>query len=157
VGKAPSNENIHIGDIFKHTSRDECGSSCGFCQVVGKRGKTLVELRPIRGERFVDESCNLGLGQVKVRPLPGQFFEGDVFTVRALDPSDIDGRNWLAGRGEYSWMCCSEVREGEMGRFSGYDGFYALDEMKKESGKWFYEVPGPYEIKTIPRLGPVNF
>ena len=68
--KWPTNENIHIGDIFKHSSYDECGSGCSFYQVVGLRGKTLVELRGIRGESYVDESCQLGYGQVKVRPLP---------------------------------------------------------------------------------------
>ena len=47
--KRPTNENIHIGNIFKHSSYDECGSGCSFYQVVGLRGKTLVELRGIRG------------------------------------------------------------------------------------------------------------
>lgn len=30
----------------------------------------------------------------------------------------------------------------------GFDG---------EPGQWFYEIPGPYELKTIPRLEPVKF
>ena len=82
--KRPTNENIHIGNIFKHSSYDECGSGCSFYQVVGLRGKTLVELRGIRGESYVDESCQLGYGQVKVRPLPGQFWSGFVAMTRTM-------------------------------------------------------------------------
>lgn len=131
--KWPTNENIHIGGIFKETFRDECGSSCAFYQVVGKRAKTLVELRPIREEDFVDETCNLGLGQVLVRPLPGQFFEdAEIITVGVCMPSAIDGRNWLNGRGEDSWRCFSEMRDGEIASLSGYDGFYAINKLKKE-------------------------
>jgi len=133
MSQRPHNDNIHIGDIFEHSSSDECGSSCGFYQVVGLRGKTLVELRCIRDEPFVDESCNLGLGQVRLRPLPGVWGKNSQpFTVCVMKPSDIDGRNWLRGRGEEWRMAYSEVREGETGRLSGYDGFYVLDEMKKE-------------------------
>lgn len=133
--KRPTNEGIHIGDIFKHTSQDECGSSCTFYQVVGKRGKTLVELRFIRGECFVDKDCDLGLGEVRVRPLPGQFLEKHgTFTVRACEP-DEDGRNWLRERGETSRVFGTyyiQVHAGEMGSLSGYDGFYAIDELKKK-------------------------
>ena len=131
--KWPTNENIQIGDIFNETFRDECGSSCAFYQVVGKRAKTLVELRPIRGERFVDEDCNLGLGQVWVRPLPGQFCEdAEIMTVGVCVPSEIDGRNWLHGRGEDGWRSFSEMRDGETAHISGYAGFHAIDELKKE-------------------------
>lgn len=131
--KRPTNENIHSGDIFKETFRDECGSGCAFYQVVGKRAQTLVELRSIRRERFVDENDNLSLGQVRVRPLPGQFFEdAEIMTVGVCMPSNIDGRNWLHGRGEDSWRCFSEMRDGETARISGYAGFYAIDELKKE-------------------------
>lgn len=131
--KWPTNENIQIGDIFEETFRDECGSSCAFYQVVGKRAKTLVELRHIRGERFVDENCNLSLGQVRVRPLPGQFFENaKIITVGVCVPSEIDGRNCLRGRGEDDWRCFSEMRDGETIRISGYAGIYAIDELKKE-------------------------
>lgn len=131
--KRPTNEGIRIGSIFKHTVWDECGSACSFYQVVGKRGKTLVELRAIREEDFVDENCNLGLGQVLVRPLPGQFFpNAEIITVGACTPSEIDGRNWLHGRGEDSWMYYSELWDGETGHLSGYDGFYAIDALKKE-------------------------
>ena len=88
--------------------------------MVGKRAKTLVELRPIREEDFVDETCNLGLGQVWVRPLPGQFFEdAEIITVGVCMPSAIDGRNWLNGRGEDSWRCFSEMRDGEIASLSG--------------------------------------
>ena len=132
--KWPTTDNIHIGDIFKETFRDECGSSCALYQVVGKRAKTLVEqLRPIREEDFVDETCNFGLGQVWVRPLPGQFFEdAEIITVGVCMPSAIDGRNWLNGRGEDSWRCFSEMRDGEIASLSGYDGFYAINKLKKE-------------------------
>lgn len=131
--KRPTNEGIRIGSIFQHSATDECGSSCSLYQVVGKRGKTLVELRAIRGEDFVDENCDLGRGQVRVRPLPGQFFpNAEIITVGACTPSEIDGRNWLHGRGEDSWMYYSELRDGETGYLSGYDGFYVIDALKKE-------------------------
>lgn len=128
--KRPSNENIHIGEIYEWTSRAECGSSCGFCQVVGLRGKTLVELRAIRGERFMDESCAQGVQMtVKVRPLPGQFFEdSEPFTLRAGEFSELLGRKCLYGsdRGYY------EMREGDVGCLTGYDAVYAMDDMEKE-------------------------
>lgn len=136
MGQAPHNDNIHIGDIFERSSSDECGSSCAFYQVVGKRGKTLVELRQIRGETYVDETCDLRFGQVKVRPLPGQFWEdAEVFTVGVRQPDAETGRNWLRERGETSRVFgtyYSQVLEGEVGRMSGYDGFYAIEELKKE-------------------------
>ena len=138
--KRPTNEDIHIGEIYESTSSDECGHSCSFYQVVGKRAKTLVELRAIRGERFVDESCNLGLGQVKSRPLPGQFIEGcEVFTVGVGTVSEYTGKKCLHGGDVYF-----EMREGEVGHLSGYDGFYALDQLKKEGklppwAKWHEE------------------
>jgi len=133
--KWPSNETIHIGEIFESTSRDECGCSCAFYQVVGKRAKTLVQLRGIRGEYFVNENCNLGLGQVRVRPLPGQFWEGsEAFTVRMGEPCGYTGKKHLY-RPETEDACGEsyyEMREGDVGYLSGYDGFYALDKMKKE-------------------------
>ena len=99
--KRPSNEDIQIGSIFKCVARDECGSSCDFYQVVGKRGKTLVELRAIRRECFLDERCKPGLGEVRVRPLPGEFKEGcKPFTVAACRRSEIDGKAILASTDE---------------------------------------------------------
>lgn len=136
MGQASHNDSIQIGDIFRHSSYDECGSSCEFYQVVGKRGKTLVELRQIRCETYVDETCDLGYGQVKVRPLSGQFFEDtEVLTVGVRQPDAETGRNWLRKRGETSRVFgtyYSQVLEGEIGRLSGYDGFYAIDQLKKE-------------------------
>lgn len=134
--KRPANETIQIGDVFKHTSDDECGSACSFYQVVGKRGKTLVELRAIRGEDFVDETCKLEYGEVRVRPLPGQFLEDkEVFTVRVCKPDEATGRNWLRKRGETSRVFgtyYSQVLEGELGRLSGFDGHYVIRKLKKE-------------------------
>lgn len=37
--------------------------------------------------------------------------------------------------GEDNWRNFSEVPEGTGGRLTGYDGFYALKEMKKEEPK----------------------
>ena len=126
--KRTTNEDIHVGEIYESSSSDECGRWCSLYQVVGKRAKTLVELRAIRGERFVDESCNLGLGQVKIRPLPGQFIEGcEVFTVRAGAVGEYTGKKCLYGEDVYF-----ELREGDVAHISGYAGFYALDKMKEE-------------------------
>lgn len=141
--KRPTHETIQIGDIFEHTSRDECGGGCSYYQVVGKRGKTLVELRAIRSERYVDEECcyvneagGRGIGKVKVRPLPGQFWEkAEVFTVGVREPDEDTGRNWLRERGETSRVFgtyYSQVLEGEVGYLFGYDATYAIIDLKKE-------------------------
>ena len=134
--KRPTNETIRIGDIFEYTARDECGSSCYFYQVVGLRGKTLVEVRQIKCEDYVDETCDLGYGQVKVRPLPGQFWEDtEVRTVRACWADEETGRNWLRERGETSRVFgtyYSQVLGDEIGRRSGYDGFYSIIKLKNE-------------------------
>lgn len=128
--KMPTNEDIHIGDIFQATFRDECGSSCAFYQVVGLRAKTLVELRAIRGERFWDESCaQWPTNMVKVRPLPGQFLENcEKFTVRVGRVSEYTGRKCLYGLGNLY----TEMQEGDTGHLSGYDAVYAMEDMKKE-------------------------
>ena len=139
--KRPTNENIHIGEIYKTSFTSETEHSCAFYQVVGLRAKTLVELRQIRAERFVDETCDLRLGQVRVRPLPGQFFEGDeTFTVRAAGVTEAR----VLG-GETIKVLCEinpesrmwpevyfEVKEGETGYLSGYAGGYALEKLEKE-------------------------
>ena len=134
--KLPTNENIHIGEIYMTISRSETGHDCAFFQVVGLRAKTLVELRQIRVECFVDETCDLRLGQVRVRPLPGQFFEGDeTFTVRVGGVDEYDGRKFLREINPESRMwpeVYCEVKEGETGYLSGYAGGYALKKLEKE-------------------------
>ena len=133
--KRPTNENIHIGEIYMSISSDETEHACDFYQVVGLRAKTLVELRRIRDERFVDETCRLAYAEVRVRPLPGQFVEGSKpFTVRAgIDECSGDKllceinpefRNWP--------KVYFELREGETGHLSGYAGVYAMRQLEKE-------------------------
>ncbi len=65
--KRPTNENIHIGDMFKEHSATSAAAR--FIRW------WLVELRPIRRENFKDDTCNLGLSQVRARPLPGQLLK----------------------------------------------------------------------------------
>lgn len=163
--KRPTNENIHIGNIFKETFRDECGSDCAFYQVVRKRAKTRAELRSIRGEHSVDENCNPGLGQVWAHPLPGQFLEdAEIMTVGGCMPSDIDGRNWLHGRGEDGMSKVELYREilpgipdrtrqrdfQELEKL-GYSASYSR-EWPDEPGRWRYEIPGAHGLKTIPPM-----
>ena len=148
----PSNENIRIGSIFSCRYSGECGSSSGYYQVVGLRGKTLVELRPIRTEEYVDGRCVKSEEEqrrfqlenpgeectpttwdwlVWSRPLPGQF-DGETFTVRALKP-DADGTNWLQGRGGYEhWDYYHEVAEDDESMIVGDSGAYARKELKKK-------------------------
>ena len=147
----PTNESIRIGSIFRYNCNGECGSSCVYYQVVGLRGKTLVELRRIRTEEYVDGRCVKGEEEqrrflsenpgaectptawdwlVWRRPLPGQF-DGEAFTVRALEPGD-DGTNWLQGRGEDRWDYYHEVTEDDESRIVGDDGAYARKELKKK-------------------------
>ena len=134
--KRPTNENIHIGEIYKSTSTDETEHSCDFYQVVGLRAKTLVELRRIRDECFVDETCRLAYAKVRVRPLPGQFVEGsEPFTVRAAGISEYSGEKVLCEiNPEFrNWPTVYfEVREGETGHLSGYAAVYAMRQLEKE-------------------------
>lgn len=134
--KLPTNENIHIGEIYKTSFTDETEHSCAFFQVVGLRAKTLVELRQIRCECFVDETCSLSRAQVRVRPLPGQFLEGaETFTVRARGVSEHIGKKYLCEiNPEFrNWPTLYyEVEEGETGHLSGYAGHDARKELEKE-------------------------
>ena len=136
VSKRPTNEDIHIGEIFMSTSSDETEHSCEFYQVVGLRARTLVELRCIRDECFVDETCRLAYSEVRVRPLPGQFVEGsEPFTVRAAGISEYSGEKVLCEiNPEFrNWPTVYfEVREGKTGRLSGYAGVYAMRQLEKE-------------------------
>lgn len=137
----PVNECIQIGSIFRYSSQGECGSSYIYYQVVGLRGKTLVELLELQTEEYVDERCRNSQWTWHVwrRPLPGQFAKDTkVFTVRALTPSEYDGHNWLQGRGEDNWRYFHEVQADDESIKSGYDGGYARIALKKEGKlpKW---------------------
>ena len=135
--KLPTNENIHIGEIYEHSCTTEDDHTCSFYQVVGLRAKTLVELRKIQGEFYVDETCDRSRSEVRVRPLPGQFEEGaETFTVRAGGVAD-----WRGGRKRLctinsrfgNWLeSYYEVREGEAGDWSGVTGYYELKKLEKE-------------------------
>jgi len=76
-----SNEDISVGDVFVQQTSDECGSSCHLYRVMEKRGKTLVVLRPIRGETYIDESCDRTRSEAKVRPLPDAVIEDERFVL----------------------------------------------------------------------------
>jgi len=151
----PVNECIRIGSIFYEDTSDECSLSCAFYQVVGLRGKTLVELRPLQTEEYVDERCVKTDGEVQRfqmenttgrecvrtvwdyrvwrRPLPGRFKkDAEPFTVRALAPSEEDGRNWLQGRGEDHWRYFREMGAGQEFFLAGYSGGCARVDLKKE-------------------------
>ena len=134
--KRPTNEDIHIGEIYRTSFSDETEHVCSFYQVVGLRAKTLVELRQIREEYFVDETCNLSYAEVRVRPLPGQFPEGaETFTVRACGIDEYDGKKCLCEiNPEFrNWPTVYyEVREGETGFLNGYAGGYELAKLRKE-------------------------
>ena len=136
--KRPTNENIRIGEIYmtKTSYYDPDGYSGGnFYQVVGLRAKTLVELRSIRRECFVDENCDLRRGEVRVRPLPGQFREGsEPFTVRADGVCDWNGKKRLR-RSEpecHFPTIYYETGENETGTLMRLAGFRELDRLKKE-------------------------
>ena len=134
-GQRPSNACIQIGSVFVFNCWVECGSSCIYYQVVGLRGRTLVELRELWTREYVDERCRTSqwTWHVWCRPLPGQFREdAEVFTVRALTPSEHDGRNWLQGRGQESWCYYHEVPADDESILAGDSGGYARLELKKK-------------------------
>ena len=136
-GQRPGNACIQIGSIFAYSCQGECGSSYVYYQVVGLRGRTLVELRQLRTREYVDERCRTSQWTWHVwrRPLPGQFREdAEVFTVRALEPSERDGRNWnwLQGRGQESWCYYHEVPADDESIMAGDDGGYARLRLKKK-------------------------
>ncbi|MCI8809636.1 MAG: hypothetical protein HFF84_05785 [Oscillibacter sp.] len=131
----PGNACIQIGSIFKSSVQGECGSSYVYYQVVGLRGKTLVELRKLQTEEYVDERCRTSQWTWHVwrRPLPGRFAtDAEVFTVRALEPDEIDGCNYLQGRGEDSWLYLREVQADDESIIAGDDGGYARLALLKE-------------------------
>lgn len=124
-GQRPSNACIQIGSVFAYNCQGECGSSYIYYQVVGLRGRTLVELRELWMREYVDERCRTSQWTWHVwrRPLPGQFREdAEVFTVRALTPSEHDGRNWLQGRGQDSWCYYHEVSADDESILAGDSG-----------------------------------
>ena len=137
----PTNEKIHIGDIFQESLVYECGSRCWFYQVVGLRGKTLVEVREIKTELFQDEAClRNARGEVKVRPLPGQFKNEEVITLSVRseasdeieEDSRISDRNCLRERGRRNGCYYYQVLGDEVGRMTGYDAHYALKALERE-------------------------
>lgn len=131
----PGNEGIQIGMIFRENTSGECDVSYCYFQVVGLRGRTLVELRRLRTEEYVDERCRNSQWTWHVwrRPLPGEFAEDSrVFTVRALGADERDGTRCLQGRGENSRCYYHETREGEESFLAGYAGGYARARLKKE-------------------------
>ena len=132
--KRPTNENIQIGDIFTYRSRSEDGSSDSFYQVVGKRGKTLVELRQLEVEYYFDESCKPEWWQIMVRPLPGQFREkSEVFTTSAGN-SDSLGDQWLKRKAEGGryYYYFSKMREDSVYGYGGWDAAYCIAALERE-------------------------
>ncbi len=131
----PSNKCIQIGSVFQYHAQGECGSSYIYYQVVGLRGKTLVELRELQTKDYVDERCRTSQWTWHVwrRPLPGQFQEdAEMITVRALAPGEHNNRNWLQGRGEKSWQYYVEVQADDESIMAGDDGGYARLALKKK-------------------------
>ena len=91
----------------------------GYKAEQDRRAKTPVlftsnmrhDICPKRKTRYVlylhqNTDKHTGLGQVRVHPLSRQFFkDAELITVSVCTPSDIDGRNWLHGRGEERRLC----------------------------------------------------
>ena len=80
-----SNQGVEFGNIFVSSGGslfDECGHYDRLYQVTGKRGKTLVTLRQIDAEPYIDETCDQARGVVKLRPVPDSFIS-EGFDVRA--------------------------------------------------------------------------
>ncbi len=128
--KRPTNESIQIGDIFTYRSRSEDGSRDDFYQVVGKRGKTLVELRQLEEEYYFDESCKPEWWQIMVRPLPGQFREkSEVFTTRVCNAS-----GWLSRRvpGLRAYYYYSAMSENSVYGYGGWDAAYLIAALERE-------------------------
>lgn len=124
--KRPTNEKIQIGDIFEHSCSTEDDHSVSFYQVVGKRGKTLVELRLLETEYYFDEKCNPAWPEIRVRPLPGQFYKNqEMFTVRTSSPyrpgyGEPRELHCLSGIGERNWMWYCEFEEARVYTESGW-------------------------------------
>lgn len=133
-GQRSGNACIQIGSIFAYSCQGECGSAYIYYQVVGLRGRTLVELRELRTREYVDERCRTSqwTWHVWCRPLPGQFREdAQVLTVRALAPGEGDGCLWLQGRGQESRCYYREVPADDESILAGDSGGYARLELKR--------------------------
>lgn len=77
-----SNEGIRVGDIFECLRGPYLGNpDSDYYQVAALRGRTQVALRPLRTERYINESIEadspLSLFRERTRPLPGQFLTAD--------------------------------------------------------------------------------
>ena len=131
-----NNQPVGIGDVFTNSSSDECGNYCRIFQVTGKRGKTLVTLRQIDAEPYIDETCDRGYGVVKLRPVRDSFLGGE-FDVRAWvcvegDRFTAPGEVMLAG------ICRKEEGSGWRRWYDPYgkypatrSGWYGFDIWKK--------------------------
>ena len=132
------NQPVRIGDIFQNSTSDECGSYSRLYQVTGKRGKTLVTLRQIDAEPYIDETCNRARAVVKLRPVPDSFI-GAEFDVRARVCVEGD-RLPAAGEIVLDGILRGEAR-------NGWRSYYYPYEKRKasRSGRYGFDIWERYE------------
>ena len=102
---------IQVGDIFEYGSSDECGYLASFYEVVRLKGKTMVELKRIESEYYLDERCREDENRCAVRPLAVQFCRSDSaeIVVAKVKWEPDSPQPWrtvtLKPRGERDWRC----------------------------------------------------
>lgn len=122
-----SNEDIHIGDIFRCDNIHSLSGRPLYYQVVGLRGRTQVVLHAIWSETYTQEGISedgpLYFYRTRTRPLPGQFMarqdmweicafwkgdkcieiSGEEVTAWVYPERRPDGTPWLLEVGPGGW------------------------------------------------------
>ncbi len=77
---------------------------------------------------------------------------------RMAEEDDCDGMNKVALYREVLPGISDRTRQRDFEELEklGYCAWYER-EFEDEPGRWHYEIPGPYELKTIPRMKPTEF
>ena len=145
-----SNEDIHIGDIFRCWTVNSFRPD--YYQVVSLRGRTQVILRAIQSETYINEGIDdyslLFLHRERTRPLPGRFAdENEGWPVHGYRKGDRE--ILVTWQTVTAWVHPCRTSEGrpqlqEVGEFSRRLGITYSLELPKD---W-----EPWDAETIQKL-----
>ncbi len=81
-----------------------------------------------------------------------------ILMCRVAEEDDSDGMNKVDLYREILPDISDRTRQRDFNELEklGYCAWYARD-FEDEPGRWHYEIPGPYELKTIPRMKQMEF
>lgn len=144
-----SNEDIHVGDIFR--CENVWMSPSGrpeYYQVVALRGKTQVVLHAVRSETYTQEGISedgpMHYYRTRTRPLPGQFMaEEEMWEIREFEVRGKRVR--ITGEEVTAWVEPNRWPDGrpqlrEMGPGGWYLGYIYYLERPEEWEPWDLET-----------------